>query len=109
MAKKARKAPYDGGGYWYVLDPYHPHANKNGYVAEHVKVALEKYGRNCTEKGESVHHIDFTKRNNDPENLVIIDQKRHAIFHGQIHSIVAELWRRGVITFDENDGYTLCA
>ena len=32
-------------GYWYIYSPYHPHATKKGYVAEHRLIAEKTIGR----------------------------------------------------------------
>lgn len=88
------------GGYWYILKPDHPNAIKNGYVAEHTLVATEKRGYPL-EKGECVHHKDMNKRNNHPDNLIICNRKQHRNFHLQLELMAIELYRRGLITFDE--------
>jgi hypothetical protein len=39
-------------------------------------------------KGEVVHHIDFDKRNNTPENLrVFKNQAEHAAFHAELKDV----------------------
>lgn len=49
---------------------------------EHRVVAEQKIGRPL-KKGEVVHHIDGNKRNNDPDNLMILDsQSEHCKIHG---------------------------
>lgn len=46
----------------------------------HRVVAEEMLGRPL-EKGEIVHHIDGNKRNNNPENLMIMTQAEHCRVH----------------------------
>lgn len=40
----------------------------------------EKLGRSL-QPGEIVHHIDGNKRNNSPENLMVMTQSEHARLH----------------------------
>ena len=46
----------------------------------HRIVAEQKLGRKL-EKGEIVHHIDGNKRNNNPDNLMVMTQSEHARLH----------------------------
>ena len=46
----------------------------------HRIVAEQKIGRPLI-KGEIVHHIDGNKRNNDPDNLMVMTQSEHASLH----------------------------
>lgn len=55
-------------GYRLVLNPKHPNANKKGYVREHVLKMSEHIGRPLLE-GETVHHKDGNRCNNDIKNL----------------------------------------
>lgn len=68
------------GEYLYAKIPEHPMANKNGYVLEHRVVAENKIGR-LLKDNEIVHHIDGDKHNNNPENLEVMDELEHSIFH----------------------------
>lgn len=78
---------YDGmkvitsGKYDRVYMPSHPNAQDNGTIGVHILVAEKLLGRYLT-NGEVVHHIDFNKRNNDPNNIMVFDsQKSHATYH----------------------------
>lgn len=69
-------------GYVYVKMPEHPHANKKGYVAEHVLVCEQKLGR-YLEKGEVVHHINAVRNDNRPENLAALFEREHNAISGR--------------------------
>ncbi len=60
-----------------VYRPKHHRADVTGMVAEHVLVAEEELGRPL-KKGEIVHHKDFNKLNNAPDNLLFpISRQEH--------------------------------
>lgn len=51
------------------------------WIAKHRLVVEEKIGRLLNNE-EVVHHIDFNKENNKPENLMLFpNQKEHMKFH----------------------------
>lgn len=93
-----------GNGYYYILDPTHPNANKTGYVAEHIQVATEERGRPLAE-GELVHHINLDKHDNSPSNLVIASRQQHANWHNQLEEIAVSLMQEGKVAFDPVRGY----
>lgn len=64
-------------GYVYVKKPEHPRSNKKGYVAEHILVSEQKIGR-YLELGEVVHHINGTRDDNRPENVINLPERIHA-------------------------------
>lgn len=90
-------------GYVKIWMPEHPRANNIGYVSEHVLVAEEKYGRPI-KKSEHIHHIDFTRDNNKPENLWVANNKDHHIAERSIQKLIKPLLERGIIKFNEEDG-----
>lgn len=47
---------------------------------EHRVVAEQKYGRKLT-RDDIVHHIDGNRRNNHPDNLVVITRAEHCHIH----------------------------
>ena len=49
------------------IDNSHP---KRNFIREHVLVAEQKLGRRLND-GETVHHIDGNKKNNNPNNLIV--------------------------------------
>jgi intein/homing endonuclease len=57
--------------------------SKNGWVAEHRLIASWVADRKL-EKNEEVHHINFVKYDNRPENLLIMDSKEHRAYHAKI-------------------------
>lgn len=64
-------------GYIYLLDE--KKKKKKGfsrYIAEHTKIAQEKYNRKV-KSDELVHHLNGIRDDNRPENLVIIKRKGH--------------------------------
>lgn len=93
-----------GNGYYYVLMPDHPNANKSGYVAEHILVATNQRGRPLSD-GECVHHVNLNKHDNRPENLVIVLRQTHAIWHTQLEEIAVSFMAEGLVSFDSVGGY----
>ena len=68
--------------YLLVHAPDHPNT-VNGYVPEHRLVAEKFIGRYLTT--EIIHHIDFNKKNNKIENLMIFpNQTEHMKFHTKL-------------------------
>lgn len=68
------------GDYNYVLLPEHPNSTKNGYVLEHRVVMENRLGR-LLGADEVVHHLDGNKKNNDIENLQVMNVIAHAKLH----------------------------
>jgi hypothetical protein len=95
-----------GNGYFYVIMPDHPNANKSGYVAEHTLVATKTIGR-ALKKGECVHHVNLQKHDNRPENLVVVSHKKHSEMHNQLEEIAVSLMAEGRVAFDPQSGYRL--
>lgn len=93
-----------GNGYYYVLMPDHPNANRSGYVAEHILVITEHVGR-ALRKGEVVHHINLNKHDNRLENLAIARRQQHANWHVQLEELAVQLMNEGKIAFTVEHGY----
>lgn len=99
--KGANHPNWNGGrgikcGYWTVYAPDHPRAMKNRRVWEHI-IVMEKYlGREIT-KDEHIHHIDFNRKNNSPDNLYVCSAKEHAAIHGSLERVVRKLLKYGTI------------
>lgn len=93
-------------GYWTVYSKGHPRRLNNGRVFEHILVAEKKYGR-FIKKGEPIHHVDFDKTNNAPENLYLCKgHKEHKEIHLSLEFIARDLFRAGKLKF-ENGVYVL--
>ena len=94
--------------YFMVKDPDHPNAQKSsGYVFEHIKIALESEGRTQLNPDECVHHINFIRTDNRPENLAICSKSKHREFHGKLECLVGRLYDLGIVGFDKENGYFL--
>jgi len=66
--------------------PNHKKASSCGYVYEHIIVAENKIGRSLRD-GETVHHIDGNRSNNNLKNIfVCIDRGHHATLHRMINA-----------------------
>jgi hypothetical protein len=63
-------------GYLYFCDSSHPLVRPNGTVYLHRHVTSIKIGYWLSED-EHVHHIDGNKENNDPNNLMILNNVEH--------------------------------
>lgn len=66
--------------YYYFNDKEHPLAYKAGWVYYHRHVASLKLGRWLT-KDDHVHHIDGNQLNNNPNNIEITSNSKHAKIH----------------------------
>ena len=78
-------------------------------VPEHREIVEKSIGRNLT-SSEIIHHINFRKRDNWPDNLHICDSvASHHKAHYSLYGLVASLLERGIIIFDGIEGvYKLC-
>lgn len=72
----------NNNGYVYVRIPEHPRATSTGYVYEHQLVAENKLGR-MLNPDEVVHHLDHNRKNNSPENLLVMTNSEHARLHAK--------------------------
>lgn len=74
-------------GYIVIYMPTHPKAMKsknwNGYVYEHIVIAENDLKRPLMD-GEEVHHLDFNRCNNSPENLLVLFKNSHSKLHNWI-------------------------
>lgn len=82
-------------GYILIRMPAHHRANKYGYVREHI-VVYENYHKCCILPWIDVHHLDKDKKNNKPENLILITKsehnKAHAKERSELEYIIQYIW-----------------
>jgi len=72
---------YDKNGYQMIFDNF-----KSSYVKTHNMVAYNVHSeqlQHIDENVKCVHHIDFNKKNNDPENLKFMGIQEHFLYHSQ--------------------------
>lgn len=70
-----------GGGYRYCrTNPPHPKRNSKGLYPLH-RVLMENKLKRFLEANEEVHHRDEDKRNDDPENLIVLTKSQHSKEH----------------------------
>ena len=68
-------------GYYIIWIKDHPFANPKGYVPEHRLVVESVVGRYLKPE-EVVHHIDKTRSNNSPDNLMLCkSNSEHLLVH----------------------------
>ena len=77
----ALHSPYTNKkGYVLEYHPEHPRSDSSGYVLAHI-VAYEKYTGTTIPDGYVIHHINGTRNDNSPQNLVMMTRKEHTILH----------------------------
>ena len=72
-------------GYLLAWAPEHPRASR-GRVLEHILVAERVLGRSLQDD-EQVHHRDRNKKNNDPDNLLVLTASQHTRLHALESSV----------------------
>ena len=77
--KMGNSARWSGGkidqnGYWFIKQP------DGSYKQEHIIVAEKMLGRPL-EENEVVHHINKNKKDNTPENLLVMTRSEHINLH----------------------------
>lgn len=88
-------------GYWTVYIENHPRKLNNGRIFEHILVAEKKYGRPIGKK-EPIHHIDFNRLNNNPDNLYLCqNNKEHMDLHYSLEEVARELFISGKLGFKD--------
>lgn len=79
MSKRVRYSQ----GYRLIYEPGHQEAmdgNWEGYVYEHIIIAERMLGRSIKDD-EEVHHMDFDRSNNSPNNLLVLTKSQHVKLH----------------------------
>ena len=92
----------DSGGYVLILvdNRHHKITGWRRYKKEHVLV-MEKFLKRKLKKGESIHHIDVDKQNNDITNLILYtDEQEHKRMHKSLEKIGIDLLKLGMVKFD---------
>lgn len=88
-------------GYIFLKVPNHPRSKPGGYIAEHTLV-MEKVVSRYLTKEEVVHHIDFNRRNNTPENLFLCVRKKHNELHKNLNHYLKKLLDKGYIRWNQD-------
>lgn len=74
-------------GYVEVYMPGYDHVQPNGYAKEHIYVAEKMLGRRLLfygvgdQRNEVVHHINGNKKDNRPDNLLVLTAREHMKLH----------------------------
>jgi hypothetical protein len=84
-------------GYVSIYMPDHPRADMRGYVREHVLLCEKALGKPLPPYSEP-HHVDLSRDNNHPSNLVLCQNRRyHMMLHIRtkaLHECGNADWRR---------------
>lgn len=92
-------------GYPVTFLPNHPRANHLGYVFDHILVLEKKLGRTPTRQ-EPIHHVDFDRKNCSVSNLhLCASHKAHGTVHASLENIANQLFRKGIIGFEDGRYY----
>jgi hypothetical protein len=70
----------DGTGYRWIYSMHKDEGRKSGWIAEHILIAEWIAGRRLLDN-EVVHHKNFVKYDNTPDNLQIMDNDQHLRYH----------------------------
>jgi len=93
-------------GYYMIKMHSHPSSDKQGYIFEHVHIALQAARRETLDKKvECVHHINMDKHDNHPDNLCIMSKQRHTEIHSALEIVIGKLVDKGVVDFNLERGY----
>jgi hypothetical protein len=99
---KKKKKKLHSNKYDYRYCPEHPRSGSDGYVLDHIYVAEITANRTVTET-EVVHHINMNHKDNSPDNLHIMDNKKHSQCHGHsLNKALIPLINTSIITFNKN-------
>ena len=97
---KGGKNRLNSYGYVMEYDARLPLGGYGRFSPRYRRVMEEKIGRKL-EKHETVHHINGVKDDDRLENLYLCTLSNHRQMHNEMSQIVMELYRKGLVTFDE--------
>ncbi len=80
----------NSNGYVMMYISGHPRSNKAGYIPEHIFV-WEKYNGRRLRKGEIVHHLNGSKADNRPLNLVAMRKSTHDKLIGALQARIRQV------------------
>lgn len=69
------------GDYTYAIVPDHPRAAANGYVLGH-RIVMENHLGRLLKKSEVVHHLNGNRKDNQIDNLELMERAAHSRKHG---------------------------
>lgn len=95
---------HEAHGYVFIYMPDHPNANVNKYVREHHLIMEGIIERYIDMDTEVVHHINFIKNDNRPENLHLCNKREHHSIHKTIFLLIKDLLQEEAIEFDRKEG-----
>lgn len=84
--KRDKSSNWKGGyrttskGYRQILMPNHKRADSSGYVMEHIVVYEKESGIEIPD-GCCIHHLNGIKNDNRIENLCMMTNSAHTVFH----------------------------
>ncbi len=70
----------NGDGYRWIYTMHNDSGRKPGWISEHILIAEWMAGRRLNDS-EAVHHLNFIKNDNRPENLIIMENNDHLRYH----------------------------
>ncbi len=99
-ARKMGRSRYNRVGYTVTPNGYIEITVNGRRVLEHVYV-MEQYKRRMLKKGEIVHHIDCDRKNNNLNNLDLLQSdSQHQATHNSFRKLLKPLLDSGHVVYD---------